>query len=85
MSAARDIALARRTRHVFGGVALRDSISCRSAFVGFPRSCFLSKASVGGRGQFKTSSPPPSIAAQRFRLGSESEVLAYIRIGKGFA
>ena len=33
----------------------------------------------------KTSRPPPSIAAQRFRLGSEREVLAYIRIGKGFA
>jgi hypothetical protein len=33
----------------------------------------------------KTSSPPPSIAAQRFRLGAEREVRAYIRIGKGFA
>ena len=33
----------------------------------------------------KTSSPPPSIAPQRFRLVSEREVLAYIRIGKGFA
>jgi len=33
----------------------------------------------------KTSSPPPIIAAQRFRLGSEREVLAYIRIGKDFA
>jgi hypothetical protein len=33
----------------------------------------------------KTSRPPPSIAAQRFRLGSKREVPAYIRIGKGFA